>query len=87
MTAPFTSGRLIDLVLAFAMAEGVAIILYRRQTGRGPVPAEILPTLAAGICLLGALRCAVGGWWPGWLWACLAAALAAHLADLSRRWR
>ena len=87
MSAMFASGRMIDLILGLTLAEGIAIIVYHRRTSRGPAPADMLPTLAAGFCLLGALRCAIAGW--GWLWmgASLAGALVAHLADLSRRWR
>jgi hypothetical protein len=81
------SGRLVDLVLALMVLEGVLLAAYRRRTGRGIAPADLLANLLAGGALLLALRAALTG--AGWtsiaLW--LALALLAHVADLARRWR
>jgi len=81
----FAGGRIVDLVLALVVLEALALWIHHRRTGRGIAPADFLPNLAAGACLLLALRAALAG--SGWIWiaAWLAAALAAHLADLARR--
>ena len=85
MSGLFASGRIVDMILALTAAEAVGIVLYR-HSGRGP-PLEFLATLLSGIGLLLALRCALAGAWWGWIALCLLAALAAHLADMRRRWR
>ena len=87
MAALLASGRLIDIVLALTALEAIALILYFRRSGRGVPPGEYLGALAPGLCLLLALRCGVSG--ADWTWTLLwlLAALAAHLADLRRRWR
>jgi hypothetical protein len=46
----------------------------------------MLPMLAAGACLLLALRVALAGGSPTWLLTALGAALLAHIADLASRW-
>lgn len=83
----FATGRVADLILALVVLEAILLVAYRRRTGRGVATWDLLPNLLAGGCLLLALRGALTG--AGWAWiaACLAAALLAHLADLSRRWR
>jgi hypothetical protein len=80
-------GRVVDLALVLLLAEGLLLTwLYRRQQ-LGVAPAALWPVLAAGTCLLLALRAALTGavwpWVPGWL----SLALLAHLLDLRRRWR
>jgi hypothetical protein len=83
----FESGRIVDAILAFMLLEAVLLLAYRARTGRGVGAADLLANLAAGATLLLALRAAlVGGTWL-WVAAALAAALVAHLADLSRRWQ
>jgi hypothetical protein len=75
----FASGRIVDAILLLTAAE--AVVLLRR--GR----TDLLATLLAGVALLAALRLALAGAaWP-WLALALLASLAAHLADLARRWR
>ena len=83
----FASGRIVDLILALMAAEAVVLAVHYRRTGRGvPLP-DLAVNLAAGAGLLLALRAALTGavwaWTAGWL----TLALAAHLADLARRWR
>ena len=80
------SGRIVDLILGLVVVQFVAIVLYRRTTGRGPAPADIAFTLLAGAGLLLALRAALtdAGWMS--IAAYLVLALVAHLADLARRW-
>ncbi len=77
----------IDLILAGVVLEAVALLLYRRATGRGVAPASLIATLAAGGSVMIALRLSLaGGAAPTWIPACLAVALAAHLLDLAIRW-
>ncbi len=86
MSGLFASGRIVDLILIFTVLEAAGLIVWRRRTGRGLPPGDLISTLSSGVCLMLALRCAlVGGWW-GWTGACLAAALLAHVTDLGRRW-
>lgn len=81
------SGRVVDLILALMAVEGTVLAVHHRRTGRGiPLP-DLAVNLAAGACLLLALRAALtdAGWTGTAAW--LGLALAAHLADLGRRWR
>ena len=87
MTSLFATGRIVDLILAFTAIEAILVVVYHRRTGRGVAPAEFLGNLPSGIWLLLALRCALAGVWWGWIALCLVGSLAAHLADLRRRWR
>ncbi len=76
----FATGRIVDGILALTVLEGCFLVLWRRRT-------DLLITLLAGLGLLAALRLALAGAaWP-WLALALLAALAAHVADLARRWR
>lgn len=86
MSALFASGSVIDLILGLVVVEALALYALRRLTGRGPALADLLPNLAAGACLLLAVRAALLD--LPWIWvaAALAAGLLAHLLDLSRRW-
>jgi hypothetical protein len=83
----FASGRIVDAILGFMVAEAVVLAWLYRRTGRGIAPLDLVVSLLAGVFLLLALRAAlVGAAWPTVaLW--LAAALVAHVADLARRWR
>jgi hypothetical protein len=78
---------LIDLVIALTLLEILALGVYHRRTGRGIAPLDFLPTLAAGLALMLAVRAGVSG--AGWMWvaAGLSAAGLAHGADVRRRWR
>jgi hypothetical protein len=86
MTELFESGRIVDLILAFVALEAVALLVYAHGTARGIAPMGVLTNLAAGTCLLLALRCALVASPWGWTAAWLLAALFAHLADLGQRW-
>lgn len=79
----FSSGRAIDLILAF-MAVEFAVLYWRRRNRRSPL-IDLMLALAPGAFLLLAVRAALTG--AGWIWtaAFLAASLPAHLADVSRR--
>ncbi len=87
MTELFTSGRIVDVILALMVLEGIALVAYHRATGRGVAPAGLLATMLAGGCLLLALRVALTGASWHWIALLLAAALVAHVADLWRRWK
>lgn len=78
---------LVDVVVAVALLEWVALVGWHAATGRGLPAADLVANLCAGLCLLGALRSVLAGSaWPVCaLW--LAAAGTAHAADLLRRWR
>lgn len=82
-----SSGQLIDIVIAVTLLECAALILYHRLTKRGLAPRDYLLNLAAGLCLMLALRSALSE--TGWLWMvlCLMAAGLAHVTDLWIRWR
>lgn len=79
--------RLVDLALLLTAIEGLLLVAYHRRTGRGVAPPDLVANLAAGACLMLALRAALAGAGPTWIVACLAGSLLAHLLDLSRRWR
>lgn len=81
MSEWFASGRVIDLALAVIGVEALVLTAMGRVAGR---PA-LLATLAAGACLLLALRSALTSAPWGWTAAALTAALAAHAADLYLR--
>lgn len=83
----FHSGRIIDLILIMLMLEAAWITYNYHRNHRGPAPADACANLAAGACLLLAVRAAlVDAAWP-WVALGLAAALAAHIWDMKRRWR
>jgi hypothetical protein len=86
MAEAFSSGRIIDIILALMAVEAVGLIILRRVLGRGPSALEILISLAAGLCLMLALRVALtGGAWQAIALA-LAASLVVHVTDLRLRW-
>lgn len=87
MAALFESGRIVDLILALMILEAAALVaLARAFPGRIRL-AGLLFNLAAGACLLLALRAVLNdaGWPVAGAW--LALALVAHLADLNQRLR
>ncbi len=87
MRALLASGRLLDLILAGVVMEAAILVALFRATGRGVRPGDLLANLAAGACLLLAMRLGMAGAWWGWVCACLAGGLACHVADLRTRWR
>ncbi len=76
----------VDAILLLLLLEAAGLVLWNRLGGRGPEPRRVLPTLAAGFCLLLALRACLQGAAAPLVALCLAAALAAHLVDLVGRW-
>src|SRR6476619_3759940 len=87
MATLFSSGRVIDLVIALVVLEALTLCAYHLATGRGLAPAQFAANLAAGLCLLLAVRAALTS--AGWVWVALSLALSrlAHLADLGSRLR
>lgn len=86
MAELFASGLVIDVIVALVVLEGLLLVSYRRLTGRGPAPTDALVNLAAGLCLMLAVRAALVE--AGWQWVAfwLFASLIAHFVDLGRRW-
>lgn len=87
MAALFENGRIVDLILALMIVEGVVFCGVTLVSGKRLPVVGLLFNLAAGACLLLALRAVLTG--AGWMVAAawLAAALAAHLGDLFQRLR
>jgi hypothetical protein len=87
LAALFESGRIIDLILGLMLLEALALLAWRRTRGSGVPVTGVLTNLAAGACLLLALRAALRG--EGWqivgVW--LGVGLAAHVADILGRWQ
>jgi hypothetical protein len=86
MTALFTSGHVVDIVLAVMLLEAGLLLAYRHRTRHGPSVTEVLSVLVPGAFLLLALRGALVGAGVVLIAACLIAALLAHMADVARRW-
>ncbi len=86
MTAWFASGWVIDWILAATVAEAGLLLVGWRMFRRGVPPGACLPNLAAGFCLLLAMRLALGGAWWGYVSAALLGGLGCHLIDLRGRW-
>jgi hypothetical protein len=82
----FESGRIADLLLGLLALELAGLWWWHRR-GSGIAPMRALPFLASGAAFALALRAALTG--SEWFWVALplAAAGAAHLWDLSSRWR
>lgn len=78
---------IVDLVIAFTLAEAVLLALYHRRTGMGVPVREFGVNMLSGLCLMVALRLALSPVWWGWVLASLLAAGLAHGADLRRRWK
>jgi hypothetical protein len=84
---PFGVAAIVDFAIAFALVETLVLVLRHRRTGRGIPPADLLPNIAAGLCLMLALRAALAQAAWGWVVLPLAASGVAHALDLRRRLR
>jgi hypothetical protein len=80
------SGRLLDAILLLIVLEAVVLGLWHSRTGHGIAPLDLCLNLAAGALLLLAMRAALVSGDAAAAAPWLAAALVAHLADLTRRW-
>jgi hypothetical protein len=87
LAALFSSGRTIDLVLAFVVVEGLLLLGAWRFAGRGLPPRQVISALVPGACLMLALRAALDDAAGVQVAAWLFAALVSHLVDLFLRWR
>jgi len=81
------TGRVVDLIVAVMVLEALILAMYRRKSGHGIAVGALLASLVPGLLLVLALRGALVGAGSSWILVCLAAAFAAHLFDLSQRWR
>ncbi len=82
-----TSGRIIDIMLAFLAAETLLLVWRRQRSGRGPTIAAIITNAGAGGSLMLALKAIMTG--AGWplVAAALLGSLFFHVSDLLMRWR
>ena len=86
MAAWIVSGRVLDLILAGMVLEGVVLAALWRRRRRGVAPGALLPSLLSGMCLLLAMRAGLAGAWWGWVSLPLLAALCGHVIELRRNW-
>jgi hypothetical protein len=82
-----TSGRIVDIMIAFVIVEVAVLMLYRRISGRGVVPYSLLVNVGAGGSLMLALRAvyAEANWTV--IAACLVSSLVFHTLDIADRWQ
>jgi hypothetical protein len=85
MDAFFSSGHIVDLILAVIVLEAAILIGRYRLTSRGLSPGELIPSLIPGAFLLLAVRTALTESWWGWSALALAAAGVAHATDIALR--
>ena len=85
MRAWVTSGGLVDTIIVITLLEVGFLLLYHHQTKRGLAPRDYLLNVLSGLSLMLALRCCLAG--SAWFFiaAWLAAAGAAHVADITMR--
>lgn len=83
----FKSGAIIDMILLLMVAEVIVLFVWRHFTGVGVAPRVLLPFLAAGVCLMLAVKFALTG--KDWTHVALAlgGAFIFHLTDVSYRWK
>lgn len=75
------------MIVGLMIAEFAVISAWHRHSGRGISGRDMVPMLLSGSGLTLALGFALAGRPRGWVGAAVTGALAAHLADLRRRWR
>ena len=82
----FASGRIIDGIIVLMVLETVALLALRTITNNGVSPRALLPFMAAGICLMLALRTALvdGSWME--IAGMLMLAFVFHILDIALRW-
>lgn len=86
MAEAMLDGRLSTFVVVLVVVEWLVLATWHRRTGKGLSGRQLLPSLAAGVALMLALRAALVD--SGWVWvaAFLALSGVAHVADLISRW-
>ena len=87
MSALFSSGRAVDLVLGIIALEAAGLLFWRWRRGRGPGALAVFGLLAPGALILLALRAALVGAAVEWIALFLAASFPVHLLDVSLRLR
>jgi hypothetical protein len=85
LAALLSGTRWLDAVLLLVLLEAAGLCWWHARTGHGLRPAALLPNLAAGLCLMLALRAALTGTAPAWAMLALAGAGLAHWLDLRQR--
>ena len=85
METLFNNGAIVLIILVFVVFEATALFVYHRKTGRGLATIPMLANLAAGGCLMLAIRAALldQPWTSTGL--LMALALIAHLVDFGSR--
>ena len=83
----FKSGTIIDLILLLMVVEAIALLVWRHFTGSGIAPSALLPFLAAGVCLMLAVKFALTGQDWTHVATALGGAFIFHLADVTCRWK
>lgn len=85
METLFDNGAIVLVILVLVVIEAVALFVYHRKTGRGIAAIPMLANLAAGGCLMLAIRSALldHPWTTVGLF--MALALIAHLLDFGSR--
>jgi len=83
----FKSGAIIDLILLLMVVEVIGLLVWRHFTGAGIAPGALLPFLAAGVCLMLAVKFALTG--QDWTHVAMAlgGAFVFHLTDVTCRWK
>jgi hypothetical protein len=81
----FTSGRVIDIILAAMALEAILLLLYRRRSGTGPTLAQTIANLMSGAMIMLAVRSALtdSSWKTTAVF--LLSSFAAHIVDLKLR--
>lgn len=82
-----TPALLAGIALGSLVLEGIALVAYRRRTGRGLEARALVLALLPGGFLMVALAVAIAEAGVAWLGAALVGALVAHVADLRLRYR
>ena len=80
-----TSGGLVDTIISITLLEVAFLLSHHHRTKRGLAPRDYLLNVLSGLSLMLALRCCLAG--SAWFFiaAWLAAAGAAHVADIAMR--
>lgn len=81
----FENGSVVLIILLLVVIEAAALIAYHRKTGRGIASIPMLANLAAGGCLMLAIRSALLDHAWTWVGFFMALALIAHLVDFGSR--
>lgn len=83
-----TATLIVDAAIVVTLVElAVLVTVLRRRRGTAsPSPLAVAANISAGLCLMLALRGALGGIGWHWIAVALVAAGACHVADLVARW-